>query len=130
MNWRDLKNKTIKKDKTAIAIMEKEKRSNRDIWYLFTKDPVLRIILLLPVFGILWDLMWAVYDIVALLMWVMVYPIIFIVLKYIPGGQDKNLEELERLMPKRQNYGSLGSFLKAWFIFVKNGIKDGIRSSK
>jgi len=113
--------KVIKKDEKVIAISKKRKRTNEDVIFLLTHDPVLKIFLFLPLIGLGFNILFNTIDMFSVILWLGVYVIVFVVLKYAPPANDQGDIDYEKRMPKRKTYQTDSSFLgwlSSWILYA------------
>lgn len=117
--------KVIQKDKKLIETAKKKNKTIEDVLYLMFHDPIVRVVLCLPLVIIAIDIVFAFFDLFSLLLWIIMYIAIFLLIKYLPVKEKEEKEEIdyEAMAPKRADYPNIIGYIWANLKFAYDGIR-------
>lgn len=109
----------MKKSKQIAEILNKKKRSHKDVLYMITHDPILCVVFLFPLVPlIVLPIVTSILSTFNTILWIAMYPVLWYIIKNMsPRGEEIEVD-YETLAPKRQQYRSYIAYTLAYLKFV------------
>lgn len=109
----------MKKSKQIAEILNKKKRSHKDVLYMITHDPILCVVFLFPLVPlIVLPIVTSILSTFNTILWIAMYPVLWYIIKNMsPRGEEIEVD-YETLAPKRQQYRSYIAYALAYLKFV------------
>lgn len=121
----------MKKSKHIAEILNKKKRSHKDVLYMITHDPILCVVFLFPLVPlIVLPIITSILSTFNTILWIAMYPVLWYIIKNMsPRGEEIDVD-YEKLAPKRQQYRSYIAYVLAYIKFVVIEFKKIITKKK
>ena len=121
----------MKKSKQIAEILNKKKRSHKDVLYMITHDPILCVVFLFPLFPlIVLPIVTSILSTFNTILWIAMYPVLWYIIKNMsPRGEEIEVD-YETLAPKRQQYRSYIAYALAYLKFVFTEFKKILTKKK
>lgn len=121
----------MKKSKQIAEILNKKKRSHKDVLYMITHDPILCVVFLFPLVPlIVLPIVTSILSTFNTILWIAMYPVLWYIIKNMsPRGEEIEVD-YETLAPKRQQYRSYIAYALAYLKFVFTECKKILTKKK